>query len=212
MSDSQESQQIVPAQTNPRLLKTAAGVVLLLVMVASAYWPAVSGDFVWDDDSYVSRNVLLSRGDGLSKIWFEIGATPQYYPLVFTSFWFEYRLWGLNPAGFHLVNICLHALSAVLLWRILRELNIGAAWLAAALFAVHPVHVESVAWITECKNTLSALFYLLSALCYLRWQNSTGVETGTRWREWRYGLSLVFMAMNMSPSSSASTIPGSPYW
>jgi tetratricopeptide (TPR) repeat protein len=98
----------------------------------------------------------------------EPGATPQYYPLVFTSFWVEYRLWDLHPAGYHLVNLLLHAASALLLYRILHRLQLPGAALAAALFALHPVHVESVAWITERKNVLSGLFYLAAALAWLR--------------------------------------------
>ena len=101
-------------------------------------------------------------------MWTDFGATQQYYPLLHTAFWVEHQLWGNAAAGYHLVNILLHGLSAVLLLRILRRLEIPGAAFAAALFALHPVHVESVAWISEQKNTLSLVFYLAAALAYLR--------------------------------------------
>jgi Tfp pilus assembly protein PilF len=126
--------------------------------------------FIWDDDAYVAENPVLKSPDGLSDIWFTIGATPQYYPLVFTTFCLEYRIRGINPVGFHTVKILIHGLAAVLLWRILLRLKLPVAWYAAALFALHPVQVESVAWITERKNTLSAMFYFAAALSYLRWR------------------------------------------
>ncbi|MHC4063223.1 MAG: tetratricopeptide repeat protein [Planctomycetota bacterium] len=144
----------------------AAG--LLVVMTLAAYLPASRCGYVWDDDDYVKNNQLLRSLDGLRQIWFEIGATPQYYPLVHTSYWIEYRFWKLNPTGYHLVNIVLHAVGAVLAWRALTVLQVPGAWAAAAVFALHPVHVESVAWITERKNVLSGVFYLGSLLAYLR--------------------------------------------
>ena len=139
----------------------------LLVVTVIAYLPAIRGDFVWDDDDYVSNNLTLRSAEGLRSIWLDPAATPQYYPLVHTSFWIEYRLWGLEPAGYHITNILLHAGGAIVLWRILLLLSVPAAWLGAAIFAVHPVHVESVAWITERKNVLSGVFYLSAMLTYL---------------------------------------------
>jgi len=133
-----------------------------------AYVPALQGGYVWDDDDHLTRNRALDSADGLRRIWLEPGTTRQYYPLVHTSFWIETRLWGLAPFGFHLVNVVLHATSAVLLWRILARLRLPGAWLAAAIFALHPVHVESVAWISERKNVLSGVLYLAAARCYLR--------------------------------------------
>jgi len=132
------------------------------------YIPAIRGGYIWDDDSYVTNNLNLRTLDGLRRIWFEIGAVPQYYPLVHSSFWIEYHLWQLHPFGYHMVNVLLHALNAILLWLILQRLSITGAWLAAAIFALHPVHVESVAWITERKNVLSCFFYLSAILTYLR--------------------------------------------
>ncbi len=147
----------------PRLI--AAGI-LLLVLVA--YIPALRAGFIWDDDSYVTENETLRSLEGLKRIWFEPRATPQYYPLVHTTFWIEYHLWGLRPFGYHLINVLLHALNACLFWLILRQLHVPGAPVAALLFALHPVHVESVAWVTERKNLLSGAFYLAAALAYLR--------------------------------------------
>ena len=111
---------------------------------------------------------LCTPLDGLRQMWFVPGATQQYYPLMYTSYWLEYHLWGLDPLGYHLVNMLLHAAAAVLFWRLLLRLEVPGAWLAAALFAVHPVMVESVAWITERKNVLSLVLALLAMLAYLR--------------------------------------------
>ncbi|HUW84568.1 MAG TPA: tetratricopeptide repeat protein [Phycisphaerae bacterium] len=154
-------------RTQPILKQTVLGLILPLA-VLTAYLPAIRGGFVWDDEHYVTDNAALRSLDGLRAIWLKPRATPQYYPLVHTSYWLEYRLWGLKPLGYHLVNVLLHAASAILLWRLLRRLDMPGAWLAAALFALHPVHVESVAWITERKNTLSTAFYLFAALAYVR--------------------------------------------
>ena len=144
------------------------GLALLLVAITLvAYVPAMRGGFVWDDDDYVTENGNLHSVAGLQRIWLEIGAVPQYYPLVHTTFWIEYHLWGLRPLIFHLTNVLLHALSGLILWELLRRLRIPGAWVAAALFVLHPIQVESVAWVTERKNVLSGTFYLLAALTYL---------------------------------------------
>ena len=141
---------------------------LLFVLVVVAYIPALRGGFVWDDPRYVTENETLRSAEGLGRIWTDPGATIQYYPMTFTSFWVEHHLWGANPLGYHLVNVILHGLSAILLWLILKRLSLPGAWLAAALFALHPVQVESVAWITERKNVLSGFFYMAAMLAYIR--------------------------------------------
>jgi tetratricopeptide (TPR) repeat protein len=140
----------------------------LLLTTLLAYQPAWSGGILWDDEGHLTRAELASAG-GLSRIWFEPGATQQYYPVVHTAFWIMNALWGHATTGYHLVNILLHATSAWLLWLLLRRLSIPGGLIAAAVFALHPVHVESVAWITELKNVLSGVFYLSAFLFYTRW-------------------------------------------
>ena len=139
---------------------------MLLVLVA--YVPAFSAGFIWDDNDYVTDNLTLRSLDGLRQIWFVPRSLPQYYPLVHTTFWIEYHLWALHAPGYHVVNALLHATSALLLWRLLLRLQVPGAWLAAAIFAVHPVMVESVAWVTERKNVLSLALELGSLIAYLR--------------------------------------------
>jgi Flp pilus assembly protein TadD len=165
--------------------------------------------FIWDDDVYVTANSMLSSPGGLAQIWFDPSATVQYYPLVHTSFWLEYHLWGLNPLGYHIVNVLLHTLAAILLWRILVRLQAPGAWLAAGIFALHPVAVESVAWVTERKNVLSAVFYFAAALAYWRWDApvATGGEPGgtirNRWH-WYFFAFALFMAALLSKTVTCS--------
>jgi len=172
------------------------GVVLVLAVVV-AYQQVWHAGYIWDDDSYVTKNATLRDLHGLWRIWFELAATPQYYPLVHSSFWIEHQLWGLNPLGYHLVNLVLHALGAILLWRVLVRLRIPGAWLAAAIFAVHPVEVESVAWITERKNVLSAVFYFAAALTYLRFEEERDSENpgSRRWQLYVASLFLFILAL-----------------
>ena len=138
----------------------------LVVAIFAIYFPAWQGGMQWDDDSHLTRPALRSLA-GLGHIWFQFGATQQYYPLLHSAFWLEYQLWGDAVIGYHLVNLAQHALSTLLLLQILRRLEVPGALLASAIFAFHPVHVESVAWMTEQKNTLSTVFYLASILVYL---------------------------------------------
>jgi tetratricopeptide (TPR) repeat protein len=157
---------------------------LLILVTLLAYIPAIQGGFVWDDNDHLTENQTIRSLQGLGQIWFAPKANYLYYPLTFTSFWLEYRLWELRPTGYHLVNVLLHALSAVLLYRLLLYLNVPGAWLAAAVFALHPVHVESVAWVSERKNVLSGFFYFASALCLVRFFGLTGgkeKKSNLRW-------------------------------
>ncbi len=181
----------------------AAAALILCTLVA--YYPALHAGFIWDDDDYLTGNPTLSDLQGLRRIWLEPGAVPQYYPLVHTTFWIERHLWGLRPAGFHLTNILLHVLSALLVWRLLSRLKMPGAWLAAALFATHPVQVESVAWITERKNVLMGLFYVAALYAYLRTLDRLEREGGSR-RRW-YIISLALFLGSLASKTVAASFP-----
>ncbi len=156
---------------------------LALVLVTfAAYTPVWHAGFIWDDDDHLTANPAMTAPHGLRMIWSSLRVS-RYYPLTLTTFWVQRRLWGLNPLPYHLVNVALHATNAVLIFFLLRRLRVRTAWLAAMLWALHPVNVESVAWITELKNTQSGLFFFLTVLCFLRF------EAGAR-RRW-YGLALL---------------------
>ena len=172
----------------------------LAAAVIFAYQPAWHAGFIWDDDDYVTNNRLLTAPDGLKRIWFSLDSPSQYFPLVYTTFRAERTLWGLNPAGYHWVNLLLHAANALLVWRLLRRLSVPGAWLAAAIFALHPVQVESVAWITERKNLLSLFFCLLALFSWVEF-----VEDRPRWR--CYGLALVCYALALFSKTTACTLP-----
>jgi tetratricopeptide (TPR) repeat protein len=146
-----------------------AGLILFFAAVVT-YIPAMSAGFVWDDELEVVGNQVLQSPDQLAELWLR-GDTADYYPLKSTVQWVGWRLWGANPTGYHLVNIGLHGLGAVLLWRWLRRIRVPGAWLAGLVFAVHPVAVESVAWISELKNTLSLVFFLLTLLAFARYES-----------------------------------------
>jgi protein O-mannosyl-transferase len=144
-----------------------AGAALLAALTLFAYSPSQSGGFLLDDDFLLTDNRLVHDSDGLYRLWCTTDA-PDYWPLTYSTFWLEWRLWGMNPTGYHLMNELLHIASTLLVWAVLRKLAIPGAFLAALLFALHPVNVESVAWIAQRKNTLSMLFFLLSILAYLK--------------------------------------------
>jgi len=184
-----------------RLTLTTLTVLLLGMALVTllAYSSALDAGYIWDDDDYVHQNPLLRQWGGLWRIWFSPTELPQYYPLVHTSFWLEFRLWGARPEGYHVVNVLLHALNAWLLLRVLGRLRVPGALLAALLFALHPVHVESVAWITERKNVLSLVFYLLAFLSYLRFDKQ---------RSWKiYSLSLALFLFALWSKTVTASLP-----
>jgi len=201
--------------------------IVLVLATIFAYRPAWNGSFVWDDDFYVTKNPLLTAPDGVRRIWFSLESPSQYFPLTYTSFRIERMLWGLKPTGYHWVNILLHTANALLLWRLLAELRIPGAWLAAGIFALHPVQVESVAWITERKNVLMAFFFLLTLLAWTRFINERNQRPIQRSRahskqrakevtdagklnplSWRfYWLALIFYVLALCSKSTACTLP-----
>jgi tetratricopeptide (TPR) repeat protein len=170
----------------------------LLAATTLAYLPAIDGAPVWDDDAHLTKPELRSA-DGLRRIWTDVRATQQYYPLLHSAFWLEHQLWGENPIGYHLINIVLHVLGATLLAILWRRLGLPGAYLAAALFALHPIAVESVAWMSEQKNTLSLVLYLAAALLFLRFQE-------TRRRALYAAATLLFAGALLSKSVTA-TLP-----
>ena len=189
-----------PAHTGRSAQETPA-VLAIALLVAVSYFPALQGGFVWDDVIFSEEPVIQSP-DGLRSIWFspaDIRNEGHYWPLVYTSFWLEHKVWGLNPLGYHAVNILLHLANCLLLWRLLDRLAIPGAVLIAAVFAVHPLHVESVAWIIERKDVLSALFYLTAVLTWIRFDESPGPG--------RYALALVLFAAGLLCKSVVVTLP-----
>ncbi len=177
----------------------AAAIVLI---TAAAYWPVLKAGFIWDDDDHLTRNPCIIGPLGFKEIWTSIRAF--YYPLVLTTFWLLHKLVALNPLPYHALNVLIHAGSALLLWRVLQLLDVRGAWLGAALWAVHPVMVQSVAWITELKNTQSCFFYLMSILFFLK---ADGNETSRQRWKWCFGLSLLSFVMAITSKPSTAMLP-----
>jgi Flp pilus assembly protein TadD len=182
-------------------------VIAIFGITLAAYLPAITGGMLWDDDAHITPTRLRSW-EGLRQIWFHLGATQQYYPALHTAFWAEHRIWGDAVVGYHLVNVGLHATAACLFALVLARIRprpgtlamaVGTEWLAAGVFALHPVCVESVAWISEQKNTLSLVFYLLSALAYLRF------DVGRR-GGW-YALALALFVLALLSKTVTATLP-----
>jgi len=171
---------------------------MIFLVALLAYQPSWHGGMLWDDDAHLTRSDLQSV-NGLRRIWFDVGATQQYYPVAHSAFWIMHRLFGDNTLGYHLVNIALHASSAFLFFLILRRFRLPGASLAGLAFALHPVHVESVAWMTELKNTLSGVFVLGSTLAYLGFD------------EWRrrsaYAAALALFALAVMSKSVTAVLP-----
>ena len=184
------------ALKNPTL-RVALLALLLVAAVILAYQPAWNAGFIWDDDEYVTHNPLLTAPDGLRRIWFSTDSPSQYFPLVYTNFRAQHALWAFDARGYHWVNIVLHAINALLVWRLLARLAIPGAWLAAVVFALHPLQVESVAWITELKNVQSLFFSLLTVLLWLRFVEQSEKTTDNR--------------TTTAPTASAHSLPATRY-
>jgi tetratricopeptide (TPR) repeat protein len=177
---------------------------ILILAVLLTYAPVWQAGFIWDDDAHLTANPCIVGPLGLKEIWTTSAA--DICPLTITTFWVEHALWGLGPLPYHLVNVLLQGACAVLLWRVLRSLRVQGAWLGAALWALHPVAVESVAWITEMKNTESGLFFLLSILFFVRWLRAKYLD-GRTGESWNYALTLLFAALAMASKSSTVILP-----
>ncbi len=161
-------------------LGALAGVAIIAFAVFLAYGPSVNGGFILDDDRLVYDNDLIKATDGPRQFWCTAKA-DDFWPMTNSALWLEWRLWGMHPAGYHVSNLILHVAEALLIWIILQRLSVPGAFLAAMIFAVHPVNVESVAWIAQRKNTMAMLFFLLSILWYLKDKKWT-VDSG-QWTE-----------------------------
>src|SRR5271165_317737 len=177
---------------------------LLILSVILAYTPVWKAGFIWDDEVNLANNPCIAGPLGLKEIWTTSAA--DICPLTFTTFWVEHALWGLEPLPYHLVNVLMHGACVLLLWRVLRHLRVQGAWLGAALWALHPVEVESVASITELKNTETGLFFLLSILFFVRWLRAKELH-GTTGGGWNYALTLFFAALAMASKSTVAILP-----
>ncbi len=198
------------------------GVLLIAAAALVAYWPALGGKFLWDDESLVAKNRLVHDANGLYRIWCTTDAI-DYWPVTNTVFWLEWRLWGTSTISYHAVNLTLHIANSLLIWLILRRLSIPSAFLAGLLFAVHPVNVESVAWIAQLKNVLAMFFMLVSVWCYLHHKAADGIggeveriihsqinrgyhlrlDNGNHW----YWLSVFVFALAMLSKGSVAILP-----
>ena len=184
---------------------------VLGLLVVVSYLPAMLwGGFILDD-RILTNAEPVQEVSGLWQIWFSpsaLGEEGHYWPLVYTTFWLEHKLWGYAPAGYHIVNVLLHLANTLLLWHLLRRLAVPGAWVVAAVFAVHPLHVESVAWIIERKDVLSGLFYLTALLAWMRFVERPNPR--------RYGCSLALYAAALLSKSIAITLPAAlliwPWW
>jgi Flp pilus assembly protein TadD len=197
-----ESAKPAASQTS-RFRPVVSGGALIFLLTFAAYWPVLlRGHFIWDDPLLVEKNPLVTHTLNLRTVWFQTD-----FPFTVVSFWLQWLCWGKAAAGYHTVNILLHAINSILVWRVLRRLNIRGAWLAGAIFAVHPVCAASVAWISELKNTLSLPFFILSIGFYLR-EDSRNTEHATRNTQngW-YVLSLLAFLLALLAKTSTVMLP-----
>lgn len=189
-----------PSGTNPGVFGVWAAGLLIAGLTMLAYYPALRGEFVWDDVGWVGSGAdeLLADASGLVRMWCVPGAVQHYFPLTATTFWLDHQFWSTWTTPYHVENVLLHALSAVLFWRLLRRLDVPGAWVAGAIFALHPMMVESAAWITERKNVLSQALFLGALLQYGRFASFWGADDNPsprRWIAWAFAFLLFLGAM-----------------
>ena len=197
-SQRNRKQANAPVKSGACSWKDLAGMASICIATLIAYLPSIHGRLLWDDAGHVTAPALQSL-HGLWRIWSELGATQQYYPLLHSAFWLQHRLWGDAVVGYHLTNILFHGLAACLVVQVVRRLRLPGAWLAGFIFALHPVCVESVAWISEQKSTLSAVFYLAAALEYLRFDETR--------RKSRYFVAAGFFVLALLSKTVTATLP-----
>jgi tetratricopeptide (TPR) repeat protein len=195
---SPEPIDIVASNTAAPKRHDAFFLALVLLALVVAYLPALRGGPLWDDAAHITKPQLQSS-EGLYRIWFKLGATQQYYPLLHSAFWLEHKLWGDSVLGYHCVTLLWHAVAVLLAYFVLTKLAVPGALLAAAVFALHPVMVESVAWITEQKNTLSAVFYLSAMLVYLDFDRSRSPQ--------HYFIALALFVFGLLTKTVTATLP-----
>jgi tetratricopeptide (TPR) repeat protein len=209
-----------PGAPIPKPVLHLIGALVLTVACVITYGPSLKGQFLWDDANHVRTHETQHDGIALQRIWgaFTDGQTPQYYPLTYTTFWIEARVFGDNPRGYRIVNLALHIGASLLVWMALMRLRVPGSYLCALIFAVHPVNVESVAWITERKNTLSAVFFFASVIVYLRY---CGIDPAPPLREGQnpplfalpadrqrvYLIALLLFTLAMLSKGVAATMP-----
>lgn len=190
--------QTSQAKQEQSSVSRTARAILLVVLTFATYTPVLRGRFIWDDDTLITDNPIIKNGDGLRKLWFTTEAL-DYYPMTGSLYWLEWRAWGNNATGYHVVNVLLHAANAVLVWMVLRRLKIAGAWLAALVFAIHPVNVATAGWVSEQKTTLSMLFAAIAVLFWLRFYDNG------RWHG--YGLSLAAFLLALLSKSAIVMLP-----
>ncbi len=188
------------------------GAMALLLLTQIAYWPLHTAGYIWDDGGWLVHNHFAHHWRGLWNIWLNPKDSIQYYPLVFTAFVFEWHLWGANALGYHLLNIIFQGVDAILLWRVLVALNLRSAWVVAAIWAIHPVQVETVAWVAEQKSLLSAFFLFPAILAWIRFADLPGTRPRNgpflTMREWRmYAMGLLCFTLALLSKTDACIIP-----
>jgi len=178
-----------------QIILKAAVIILATLWV---YSPAYHGDWLWDDDQLLTANQAVQSPDGLQKLWFSPD-TADYFPLTLTALWVQWRLWGMNQTGYHVVNVLFHALGGLLVWLLLRRMKLPGAWLGGLIFAIHPICAESVGWVSELKNTISLPLFLLSAYFYVRFDDEE--------KHSFYALSLLCFLASMLAKSAVVMLP-----
>lgn len=195
-----------PGQGPKPTRRDVPGLLGLVLLVAVSYFPVTQAGFIWDD-LILTSSKAVQEWSGLWQFWFDtehtyrVGNTREghFWPIPYSTFWLEHKLWGFAPVGYHLVNLLLHFANTWLVWRLLRRLAVPGAWLIAAVFAVHPVHVEAVAWVIARKDLLSTLFSLTAALTYLRFVEAPGAKF--------YFPALALFVAGLLSKSMAVTLP-----